>query len=171
MGFGCGFASGIVDEPFGWFGGWGSAWPNAVGNSPLQTCKKTLSGYSNPPGRATEEQKQEYLGKWSTLIQQITQPQIDSNINQATQNITTKTKAIENAIAGSKQAFQPLETQDNNSAVTTYNNSIDKIATPMTQINERDELHKAVGEKLDQEYDELARNPDNVADNAKIDKL
>jgi hypothetical protein len=145
----------------------GPAQAGQLDQQQLQQRLQTIG--TPPPGRATEEQKQEYLGKLSTLIQQITQSQIDSNINQATQNITTKTKAIENAIATTKQALHTLEKQDDSSAVTTYNSSIDKITTLMTHIANRDVLYRSVGVKLDTAYNGL--DPDNTNGNDQIDKL
>ena len=145
----------------------GPAQAGQLDQQQLQQRLQTIG--TPPPGRATEEQKQEYLGKLSTLLQEITDTQVGNRIDQATHDITTRTQAIENAMAAAKQAAHTSEKQDSRSAISTYNNSIDKITTIMTHIANRDVLHKSVGVKLDTAYNDL--DPDNTNGNDQINKL
>ena len=53
-------------------------------------------------------------------------------------------------------------------AVKTFNESINTIAKIMTQIDNRDRLHKSISDKINTAYNELS--PDNT-DSTEIDKL
>ena len=85
----------------------GPAQAGQLDQQQLQQRLQTIG--TPPPGRATEEQKQEYLGKLSTLLQEITDTQVGNRIDQATHDITTRTQAIENAMAAAKQAAHTSE--------------------------------------------------------------
>ena len=145
-----------------------------AGQLDQQQLQQQLAAIGAPPGsRATQQDKQAYLAKLSTLLQQIAQTEIDNTLQAAQANITSKAAEITSAIDAAKQAVQ--DTQDDaattSAAEAAFNSSIERVTTLMVQIKSRSELYVQVGAKLDDAYDRLNEDPNDAANNEKVDKI
>ena len=149
-----------------------------AGQLDQQQLQQQLAAIGAPPsGRASQQDKQEYLAKLSTLLQQVAQTQIDNTIQAAQTSIASKAAEINNAIDAAKQAVQALEPdkQDDAAPTTaaeaTFNSSIERVTTLMAQILQRSELYDQVGAKLNEAYERLGQDPNDAANNDQVDKI
>lgn len=142
-----------------------------------QQIASQLATIGAPPARnADAATKKAYMEKLTAAVQETINAEAKQARDKATQALTDKAKEVEKAVTSTKQAMESAAHQPSFSAdqqrekaISTFNDSINKIKTLMTQIDNRDTLHKTISDKINTAYNEL--NPDNTDSNDKIDKL